>query len=131
SGKTKERTNILAQRGKLNGFTLSAGFSTATVLNSSPHDEAAAPFLGDYKIAGIFGDFGIGYYLHRPDIQINLAYRSIHGHLSAYDFSQNYHRRALTLEAYKFFADYHGFAPFVGPALSYETLTVNEKDVGP
>ncbi|MBK9047889.1 MAG: hypothetical protein IPL74_14765 [Bacteroidetes bacterium] len=46
--------------------------------------------------------------------------------MKAFSFSQKASRQAYTLEAYKFFADYHGFAVFAGPALSYEQLEVTE-----
>lgn len=129
SGRTKAITDTLEARKKLNGFTLAAGFSSAAVLSSSLHTRAIAPFTEDYKLSAAFPEFGLGYYLHKPDIQINIAYRTVKGYLHAYGFDQNYRRRSLALEAYKFFADYHGFAPFAGPALSYETLEVNEKDL--
>src|SRR5690606_7396043 len=119
SGRTKAITDTLAKRRKLNGFTLAAGFSSTVQLRSSPHNHTIAPFIGDHKTTGVFPDFGIGYYLHRPDIQFNIAYRSINSYAGAYGFTHNYHRRAITFEAYKFFADYHGFAPFAGPSVSY------------
>src|SRR5690606_3825626 len=68
------------------------------------------------------------YYFHKPDIQLNVAYRSISSKLSAYDFSQTANSKALTFEAYKFLFDYHGFVPFLGLSVSQEWLNINEKD---
>lgn len=130
NGSTKIMTDTLARRKKLNGLTLAVGASAAIILKKSPHNEAVAPYIDNHKISNIFPDFGIGYYLHKPDIHFNLAYRSISGSLNAYNFHQKFNRKALTLEGYKFFADYHGFAPFIGPAISYDWLQVSEEMAG-
>jgi hypothetical protein len=46
--------------------------------------------------------------------------------LNAFDFSQTLLRKSITLEVFRFWADYHGFAVFAGPAFSYEKLRVEE-----
>lgn len=126
NGKTKKLTDTLEMLHRLNGFTLAVGPSAAFFLKSSPHNESVAPFADNHKAAFVFPEFGLGYYLHKPDLQFNLSYRSIKSEIDAYDFSQTAKRKALTFEAFKFFADYNGFAVFAGPALSYEWLNVTE-----
>lgn len=126
SGRTKLLTDTLSKRKKLNGLTLAIGPSAAFYLKESDHNEQIAPYADQHKSADIFPEFALGYYFHKPDIHIGLAYRNIKSELKAFSFSQKASRQAYTLEAYKFFADYHGFAVFAGPALSYEQLKVTE-----
>ena len=61
-------------------------------------------------------------------LHFNLAFRTYKNTLTAFGHSQTLNRLSIALEGYKFFADYHGFAPFIGPALSYERLKVKETD---
>jgi hypothetical protein len=104
--------------------------SSSLLLKKSAHNEAVAPYIDNHKISNVFPDFGVGYYLHKPDIHFNLAYRSISGSLDAYNFHQRFNRKALTLEGYKLFADYHGFVPFAGASINYERLSVHEDTSG-
>jgi hypothetical protein len=126
NGSTKKITDSLGRSGKLNGLTLAIGPSSAGFLKPSPYNAAVAPYLGNHQFANVFPEFGLGYYFHRPDLQLNLAYRTISSQLSAYGHTQLARRKALTLEAFLFFADYHGFVPFIGPSLGKEWLSVNE-----
>jgi len=125
NGKTKKLTDTLAILHRLNGLTFAVGPSAAFFLKSSPHNESISPFADNHK-ATVFPEFGLGYYLHKPDLQFNLSYRSMKSEINAYDFSQTAKRKALTFEAFKFIVDYNGFAVFAGPALSYEWLNVTE-----
>lgn len=126
SGRTQKLTDTLASLNRLNGLTFAIGPSTAFFSRKSEHVQAVAPYADQHKASNLFMEFGMGYYLHKPDIQFNLAYRNVKSKIEAFDFQQNANRRALTLETYKFFADYHGFVPFVGPSLSVEMLKVEE-----
>jgi hypothetical protein len=123
SGKTKIVTDTLAKRKKLNGFTLAVGPSSTTFLKQSSYNNETLPFLGNHKSAKTFADFGLGYYLHKADVQFNIAYRNIHSTLNAYNYTQSLQRRAISAEAFAFISDYHGFALFVGPVLSVDRLT--------
>ncbi len=127
SGRTKKIADTLAVLKKLNGFTLAVGPSSAFYTKASSHNAAVAPFADNHKFADVFPEFGIGYYLHQPDLQFNIAYRTVKSELNAYDFSQKLNRKALTTEAYKFLFDYHGFVPFAGVSASYEWLQVQQK----
>lgn len=127
SGHTRILTDTLDRLGRLNGFTISAGPSTMFFTKGSAYNDKA-PYLDDHRAAGIYLDAGIGYYLHRPDIQINLAFRKYTSTIVAYGHMQSAGRTSITLEAYKFLTDYHGFAVFAGPAVSYEHLKVSETD---
>lgn len=126
SGRTQKLTDTLASLKRLNGLTVAVGLSSASFTRQSRHLQSIAPYADQHKAANIFAEFGIGYYLHQPDIQFNLAYRTVKSEIEAYQFQQNIKRNALSLEAFKFLFDYHGFVPFLGSSISYETLRVNE-----
>jgi hypothetical protein len=127
NGSIQRYTDTLAARHRLNSFTIAAGPSTCFFLKSSNHNRDILPYLDNHKAVKIFADLGLGYYFHTPDIQINMALRTFKSRLQAYGATQTAQRMAVTLEAYKFFADYHGFCPFIGPAISFEKLNVEEE----
>lgn len=126
SGRTKLLTDTLAKLKRLNGFTLAAGPSSAIFLKASAYNQESAPYLEQHKFGNIFPEFGLGYYFHRPDLQVNIAYRTVKSKQSGFQHNQELQRKALTFETFKFFADYHGFVPFLGPALSYENIYARE-----
>jgi hypothetical protein len=127
NGKTKTTTEALAKDKKLNAFSIAVGPSSAFSTVKSPYLTEKYPFMGKYGF-GAFVDLGLGYYFYKPDMHLNLAYRTNKSTLKGYGLTQDVKRRALTLEAYKFIGDYHGFLPFIGPNISYENLNVNETD---
>ncbi len=129
SGRTQTLTDTLAKYKKLNGFTLSIGPSAAFYLKDSDYLSDQVPYAAQHT-ASIFPEFGVGYYWHNPDIQIQFVYRQNRSELDAYNFKQTAERKSLAAEAYKFVGDYHGFAPFVGLALSYEQLNIDQSGVG-
>lgn len=126
SGRTKLLTDTLAKLGRLNGLTLAVGPSSAFFLKQSAHNAEVAPFIDNHKVVFIPFDIGVGYYIHKPDIQFNLAFRNYKSTLTAYGYSQTAKRTSLVFEAYKYLFDYHGFALFAGPAMGYEWLSVND-----
>ncbi len=130
SGRTKIVTDTLAKRKKLDGFTVSAGPSVAFHLTRSDRMKKEFAYLDRHGTSQVFADLGLGYYWHKPDLQVNLAYRSTKAEQSAFDYSQSIKRKSLALESYIFFADYHGFAPFAGLAAGLEWLNVAEKSKG-
>ncbi len=72
-------------------------------------------------------DFTAGYYVHKPDLNFAIAYRSYGTATDTYGVLQQLKRRSILFEATKYLFDYHGFVPFIGPALSYENLAFEEK----
>jgi hypothetical protein len=129
SGRTKEVTKILAERGRLNGFFLGAGISSAFWLKQSEYNASVRPYKGINAISTM-PDFTIGYYLHKPDLNIAIGYRAYGASSNAYGSFQKLNRNSLLIEASKYLLDYHGFAPFVGPNLSFENLSFSENHEG-
>lgn len=126
SGKTKEITQVLAEKKKLNGFFVGAGMSSAWWLGKSRYDvywNYAIPRKG----ISIMPDLALGYYLHKPDINFSSSFRSYNYKSDTYGVNQKSVRQSFAFEVTKYLFDYHGFAPFVGPVVSFENLTFEEK----
>jgi hypothetical protein len=127
NGTTARETRELAAAGKLNSFSVAIGPTSTFRLRSSRYLQNAFPFAGQHSW-GVTLDYGVGYYWHKPDLHVNLAYRTFGSNVNAYGYSQGVHRKVTTFETFKYLFDYNGFVPFVGPNLSYEQLAVTEQD---
>lgn len=127
NGTTKRVTDSLGAKGKLNGFSVAIGPSSAFRVANSPYNDQTRPYLGKHSFS-MFADMGLGYYFYKPDLHINLAYRRNGSTIDAYGVEQAAKRRSVTLEVFKFLGDYHGFVPFIGPTINYENLSVAETD---
>ncbi len=129
NGTTAKRTQELADAGKLNNFSVAVGPTSSFRIKSSNYLKSKYPFAGQHSYsAGL--EYGVGYYLHKPDVHFNVAYRTFKSSIDAYGYKQNARREAVTFEAYKMLGDYHGFVPFIGPNIGYENLSINESDNG-
>lgn len=121
SGRTTRVTEKLAASGKLNGLALIVGPSSAAWRGTSAFNDQQQPWLAAPP-SSFFVEFGLGYYLHKPDVNIALINRNFSTKSEGYGVVQQQTRRSLGLEATKVLGDYHGFAPFVGPIVSREWL---------
>lgn len=126
SGHTKKLTDTLAKLHRLNGFTLGIAPSASFFLKNSSYNKDIIPYLGQHRVSKVFAEFALGYYLFKPDLQLNFAFRTVKSDLEAYNYEQSIKRNAFTFEVYKFIGDYHGFVPFIGPSLSYEKFSVTD-----
>ncbi|MEQ8927346.1 MAG: hypothetical protein RLO81_16115, partial [Fulvivirga sp.] len=83
-------------------------------------------FQDDYS-AAILPDFSFGRFFSKPDLNINLSYRTYGDKYEGFNSEIKIRRHSIGIESVKFLFNYHGFVPFVGPILSYENLktTVN------
>jgi hypothetical protein len=130
SGKTKEVTEALAEKGKLNGFYLGAGISSAFWLKESNYNTNVRPYIEKFSTSLTIHDFTLGYYLHKPDLNLAIGSRRYGSYTSSYGAIQGLRRKSLLFEATKALFDYHGFVPFIGPAVSYENLSFWENFEG-
>ncbi|MFN3529376.1 MAG: hypothetical protein ACK417_05595 [Bacteroidia bacterium] len=119
NGKTAYYTDTLAKLGRLDGFTLGFGPSASFFTAKSAGLANTAAWLYQHK-STMMAEIMAGYYWHKPDLQLSLVYRQLGSELEAYGSVHRLNRQALTLESYHFFTDFHGFAPYIGPALSME-----------
>lgn len=129
SGRTKKVTDILAEKGRLNSFYLGAGISSAFWLNESSYNVVNRPYISKYSTS-IMPDFTIGYYLHKPDLNIAIGYRGYGASTSTYGAVQYLNRKSFLFEVTKHLFDYQGFVPFLGPTISYENLSFAENFEG-
>lgn len=125
SGHTQQVTDILAEKGRLNGFYLGAGISSAFWLKESSYNQNVRPYLEKYSNS-VMPDFTLGYYLHKPDLNFAAGYREYGSSTNTYGTIQQLNRKSVLFEATKYLFDYHGFVPFLGPAISYESLSFKE-----
>lgn len=129
SGKTAEITDRLAADKKLDGFFLGTGLSSAFWLGESNYNKIARPYIEKFSPSILF-DHTIGYYFHQSDINIATNFRNYATSTNTYGAYQYLKRKSIGLEVTKFLWDYHGFAPFVGPILSYENNRFLERFEG-
>ena len=125
SGKTKQKTKRLAEKGGLNDFFLSTGFSSAFWLANSNYNREQRPYLTKFP-ASLILEFGLGYHLHQWDMNLSINYRGMASPNSAYGSEQDIRRRSYGLEVTKNLLDYKGFVPFLGLMLAYEDLRFRE-----
>lgn len=125
SGRITEITEQLATENKLNSFYAGVGLSSVFWLKESTYNTENRPYIETYRNA-IMPDFTVGYYLHQPDMNIAIAYRGYRSSTNTYGASQTAKRKSLAFEVAKILFDYHGFVPFLGPAISYEKLGFEE-----
>lgn len=125
SGKTEEVTEELYQSGALNGLFLSAGPSSAFPYSIGSYNQSERPFFGTPSL-DFFFEFGLGYYLHKPDMNFSVTYRGYDGINEAFKVVQETGRKSVGIEVTKMLGDYHGFVPFVGPTVSLEQLSFVE-----
>ena len=129
NGKTKKAIDALGGAGKLDGWFLGVGLSSAWWLGESSYNETNYPFVSDYGIS-LLPDFAAGYYFYKADINMALSYRPYGATINSYGLSQTLKRRSLGFEVTKYLFDYHGFDPFIGPVLSWERLSFQQNDQG-
>ncbi len=115
---------------KLNAFSFGIGLSSSFYTNISDYNKAERKFVSANQGAVFIPEFGIGYYLDKPDLHFNLAYRKFNAYAGGYGIGQLYARQSLTLEAFKFLFDYKGFLPFVGVGVGKDNLRFLEQDLG-
>ena len=125
SGRTKEVTDILSEKGRLNGFFVGAGLSSAFWLNQGSYNLAVRPYISKYS-PSVMPDFSLGYYYHKPDLNLAIGYRGYGASTNTYGAIQQLNRKSFLFEVTKYLFDYHGFVPFLGPTISYENLSFSE-----
>jgi hypothetical protein len=124
NGNLEKWTQSLINSGKANSLSIAVGISSPFYLMNSFNSEYY-PYLGDMRVSTGFIDWGLGYYLQKADLHFNIAYRNYTNKMESFDTDLTYQRRSIGLECYKFIADYHGFVPFVGPIISYDTNQID------
>lgn len=128
-GTIDKQVNQLRKLKKLSSFSFAIGAS-ASLIDGNTYNEENNPFVDNIKMSNSHLDLGIGYYHEGIDAHANLTFRSIPFSNTSFNFRQEYNRRTLGLELYKFLFDYHGFVPYVGVVPSYGKHTFRNIDSG-
>lgn len=126
SGRSQKITIEKADKKELNNFYFGAGISAVFCLQESSYNQNTRPYINKYEGA-LLPDLSLGYYWHKPDINLGISYRAYNDGTNSNGAVQKVQRKSLALEASKFLLDYHGFVPFVGPSLSMEQLSFEEE----
>lgn len=122
NGKTAWYTDTLAKLGRLDGFTFGIGPSVSFFSKESKSFFEDNSGFVQPRVGNLYPELMAGYYWHKADLQVSAVFRGFKYTSSAYGTDFELKRRAVNVEAYKFFGDYHGFVPFVGPLISYENF---------
>ncbi len=117
----------LKDQNLLGTWFFGVGPSSALQVTKSPYLQEFFPFFYDDFSAAILPDLTFGRYFHKPDVNVNLSYRTYGNRYEGFDSEINTRRHSAGIESVKFLFNYYGFVPFVGPALTREHLrtTVN------
>ncbi len=126
SGRTQKITIEKEEKRELNNFYFGAGISAAFCLQQSSYNQNLRPYINKYSGA-LLADVSLGYYFHKPDLNIGVSYRAYSDGTDSYGALQKAKRKSLAVECSKLLFDYHGFVPFVGPSISYEQLSFEEE----
>ncbi|MEL7532983.1 MAG: hypothetical protein AAFN10_16825, partial [Bacteroidota bacterium] len=130
NGKSAQLADEMNAKRALNGLSFLIGPSSAFTTAKSSYNQQERPWLEDHTGSGVFLELGVGYYLAKPDLHFNLAWRRNSSSIGSYGITQRLNRQAFTLEAFKYLFDYHGFVPYIGPSISFEQLSGLETDRG-
>lgn len=114
--------NRLKEAGKLSAWFVGLGPSAALQMGRSSYLEQNYPYLAEDNATSVFPEVSAGRYFYKGDFNLNLAYRNYGYRYQGYDQEIATHRHSLGVEGTKYLFNYLGFAPYVGPILSYEWL---------
>ena len=125
SGRTAKWIDGLEYQGKLYGFFFSEWLSSAWWMVRSSYNQRNSTYIRNYWIS-LMGDFSLGHYWHAPDLNLSINYRAYGASANVYGSQQSLKRKSIGLELTKYILDYHGFDPFIGPVVTYESLGFKE-----
>lgn len=121
---------VLEQKDRLSAWFFGVGPSAALQISKSPYLRENFPYFYNDYAAAILPDLTFGRYFNRPDLNVNLTYRTYGDTYEGFDSGIKIRRHSLGVESVKFLFNYLGFVPFAGPVVTYENLrtSVNGSD---
>lgn len=129
SGKTDSIYRVLRKAKRLNSFYVGGGPSSAFYLKEDRNNTNTFSFMGN-KLVSIFPEVNFGYFCEPLRMHTALVFRYAVMKKSAFEVTQKFTRMAAGIESHFMLFDYHGFVPFLGPHLSYESLSYIENTGG-
>lgn len=125
SGKTQAQAQKLQTEGKLNSFSIGIAPSGAYFLHAPSYQATHRLSVPRHK-SNFTWEFGLGYFFHQSNTHIGLSYRSYTSNVGSFGVEQVMKRESIALEGIKFFWNYKGFVPFIGPSISFERWALGE-----
>ena len=125
SGRMKELESMFRRDGKLNSFSIAAAPSGSYFLKAPSLEDPIRQSLPRHKASFVW-DWGLGYLFHDAGLHVGLSYRAYTSGVESYGLQHLIRRQSFALEGFKFFWDYNGFVPFVGPSISVERWATGE-----
>lgn len=125
AGKMNADHEALKSGKRLSTWFIGIGPSAALQTSKSPYLENNFPYFYDEYASSIMPDFALGRYFYKPDLNVNLIYRGYSNRYEGFDSNIRTQRQSIGLESVKFLFNYLGFVPFVGPVVSYESLSTS------
>ena len=126
----KEGVKKLAVKKRLDCWYFGIGPSASFEISKSEYIKDKYPFLAKSSPSSMIVDIAAGRYFHKADMNLGGSFRQMRYGSGGYDVQLNYRRRSVAFEAYKFLGDYHGFVPYLGPTLAYESLSFTDSSTG-
>jgi hypothetical protein len=117
---------VLEKEKRLSSWYWGLGPSAGLQVSKSPYLEKYFPQLKNEFIGGFMPDITFGRFLHKPDMNIGLSYRTMGNTMRGYNDQIKVRRHSLMLEVYKNLFNYLGFVPFAGITGSIEKLKMSE-----
>lgn len=127
SGKTQKLEQELQAAGKLNSLSIGFAPSTAFFLQAPSFSEGERASLPRHQ-AKVHLELGLGYLWHKAGLHAGLSYRNYASSVESYELEHIIRREVISLEGFKFLWNYKGFAPYIGPSISWERWAVGEFD---
>lgn len=125
SGRTEELESTFRRAGMLNSFSVAVAPSESFFLRAPSLEDPIRQSLPRHKASFVW-DLGLGYLFHDAGLHVGMSYRAYTSRVESYEFQHLIRRQSFALEGFKFFWDYNGFVPFVGPSISFERWATGE-----
>lgn len=110
---------------KLNSLSIGLGANTSYFLKQPKYDDKERLTLPALKMSNNL-DLSIGYWLHKSNIHLGVAYRAYSINSESFNYEHVLRRNSIALEVHKQLFNWNGFAPYVGPSISYERWATAE-----
>lgn len=125
TGKLELLENEFPKASKLNSFSIGIGGNTSYFIKQPIYSDNEQASLPKLNLSNNL-DLGLGYFFHKSNIHIGLAFRNYSISSESYNYEHVLRRNSIALEAHKQLFNWNGFAPYVGPSFSYERWATAE-----
>ncbi len=125
SGETKRIEDKMRNEKKLNSFSVAIAPSGAYFFRTPKMTSTQRQSLPKHKYK-FHWDMGIGYLLHDQKVHMSFSYRAYTSTVESYGKEHIMKRTSYAIEGFKYFWNFNGFVPFVGPSISHERWAVGE-----